>query len=195
MEATSDSQKDAKQGDNNPLPVRQPAPKVSEVAVVNPSAPTSKENEVPADREQKQGCYPGTHDKQPLLFQMVERTDFNRFERSTLLLGWFGLGIGLLSLLAAGIAGFFVYHQWREMNSQTGYMNRAAIQARSDSAASSAATAKQLEGIQAQITAAQDGTKALQGQLMEARHSTGIAAQLLAIETGAVIDLTSTTTA
>jgi hypothetical protein len=71
------------------------------------------------------------------------------FERRTLLFGWLGLGIGFCSLLAACIAGFYVYHQWWEMNSQTGYMNRAAKQARKDSIDASKATADQLAAMEA----------------------------------------------
>ncbi len=151
MEAEGGSQYEAKEGDNAPLPVSEPAPKTLGVSPINAAEPANEKDEVTADSKPELGCYQGAEHKQPFLFQTVENDGFSRFERRTILLGWFGLGIAFVSLLAACVAGFFIYQQWREMNAQTGYLNRAATQARDDSAASAVATAKQLATLQEQL--------------------------------------------
>jgi hypothetical protein len=171
MEANSDSHNDAQRGDQNPLPVTHPAPKAVEVPAVDPPIPARKQNEAPADPKQEHGCYHRTHNKQPCLSQIVDKNNLSLFERRTILLGWIGLGIGFLSLLAASIAGFLIYHQWWEMNTQSGYMNRAAIQARKDSADSSISTQKQVAIAQQQAQAAQDSVKAIQRQTQIAERA------------------------
>lgn len=164
MKTNNDSENDAQQRDKNPLPVTHPAPETVEVPTVNPPAPAGMQNEAPTDPKQEYCCCYRSNTKQPFLFQQVESKEFSGFEKRTILFGWFGLAIGFLSLLAAYIAGFLVYHQWLEMNTQSGYMNRAAIQARKDSADSSATTSKQLAIAQQEATAAQDSVREVERQ-------------------------------
>jgi hypothetical protein len=155
METNSDSQNDAQRGDQNPLPVTRPTVKTVEASSVDPLIPSGEQNEVLADLKQKHGYRHGTNVKHPFFIKAVESREFSHFEKRTILFGFLGLAIGFLSLVAACIAGYFVYHQWWEMNAQTGYMNRATKQARADSAASTVAIAKQLAIMQGQLTQAQ----------------------------------------
>jgi hypothetical protein len=160
-ELKGDSQEQTKEEKKDPLSAGQAALEISNEPSVDPIVPVGKKNDGPANPKQEHAYCQSDGSVHPL----------NKFEKRTILFGWLGLGIGFFSLLIACIAGFLIYHQWWEMNSQTDYMNRAAIQARRDSAASSEAITKQLAALQDQITAAQNGTKALQGQMTEARRS------------------------
>jgi hypothetical protein len=89
--------------------------------------------------------------KRTLPVQIVDNKEFSNFERVTIWYGGLGILIGFLSMIAAVVAGYFVYHQWQEMNQQTGFMNRAAIQARQDSASTSESVAKRLSIMQGQL--------------------------------------------
>jgi hypothetical protein len=62
------------------------------------------------------------------------------FERQTLTVAWFGFAIGFLSVVAAIVAGFLIYEQFKEMNAQTNILDMTLKQTRADSASSSIAT-------------------------------------------------------
>jgi hypothetical protein len=88
---------------------------------------------------------------EPLLVRVVEDDELNSFEQKTVLFGKWGVGVAALSLLAASVAGFYVFQQFREMSAQTDLASRAARQARIDAAASGRDFAKQIGMLQAQI--------------------------------------------
>jgi hypothetical protein len=173
METSGDTKGESKQGDRDPLPIKQPAPAAAGAPAVNPPAPANQQSNALANPEQEQGRLHGAHDLQPHLSQLVgnkepsRNNELSRFERQTIRLGWFGLGVSFLSLLAAFIAGIFVYQQWREMNAQTGYMNRESKRARIDSAEASISTAKQMQIAQKQADAAQKQVAAVTSQMRE----------------------------
>src|ERR1039458_2912987 len=160
METNSNSPANTQKGDTNPLPVGQSAPKAQQVQPVDLATPPGKKNEIAADTKQESSDDERANNKHPYIVQIIENAERNRFEKRTILLGWFGVGLGFLSLLAACLAGYFIYHQWWEMNAQTGYMNSAANQARHDSAAASKATVDQLRLMQGQLTQQEASTKA-----------------------------------
>ncbi|MHB8389629.1 MAG: hypothetical protein ACYDBH_08610 [Acidobacteriaceae bacterium] len=151
METDSDSQNEAQRGDQNPLPAAHPAPKTGEVPAVDPLIPAGKQNEAHADPKRKHGYCHVNNAKHPVFVKTVESREFSPFEKRTILFGFLGLAIGFLSLLAACIAGYLVYHQWWEMNAQTGFMNLAAKQARVESASSTVSTASQIAIMQGQL--------------------------------------------
>ena len=103
------------------------------------------------------------------------------FERKTVSFGLYGLFISGASFIAAIIAALVFFSQLKEMSKQTDLLDITAEQARTDAKNSAVATAKQLGDIQAQITIAQTGTSALQGQLNEARRMADAASQQLRI--------------
>lgn len=167
MEANSDSQKDAQQGDKNPLPVSHPAPAQPPEPTVNRAAPPEIQQNVGTDPQAKKGEQKPREDRGPLPIRVIEDDELSTFERRTVRLGYWGVVIGSLSLLAACVAGFLVYHQWWEMNSQTGYMNRAAIEARIDSAKNTLIVQQQLKIAQDQATAAQKQVSAVTRQMRQ----------------------------
>jgi hypothetical protein len=152
IEAGGNTQKDAKQGDKDALPITQPAPKTPEVPTVDHPIPACKEGEIGSNLKQKHGYCHGGNSKNPFYVYVQGDKELSTFEKRTVFLGYVGIGIAVFSLLAACVAGYFVYHQWREMNAQTGYMNRAAKQARTESATSAVSTAQQLKILQGQLT-------------------------------------------
>src|ERR1035441_1369513 len=120
----------AGEGEQHPFPIAKPVPAQPTIEPVDPVKPPAPQSELPAPPAQPQAAGKPDHAPEPLLIRLVDEA--STFERRTVVMGWVGLGIGFLSFLAALIAGFLIYHQWREMNAQTGFMNRAAIQARKD---------------------------------------------------------------
>jgi len=92
------------------------------------------------------------------------------FERKSIRIGNLGVIVSFCSLLAACIAAYVVFQQFKEMSAQTELLNRAARQARIDSAATDIATGKQLK-------IAQQSLDAIQGQLKEARRNADYARQ------------------
>ena len=149
--ATEDKPPDeAGKGDENPLPIAEPVPTQPPVEPVRGLVQTSRpQGEFATPPAQPQPI----EEPQPIPVLLEPSCiPLGTFERRTILIGWVGLSIGFLSFLAAILAGFLIYQQWWEMNSQTELMNRAAIQARKDSAAASVATAAQLQDLQDQIT-------------------------------------------
>jgi hypothetical protein len=141
---------EASSGDKNPLPIAEPVPAQSTIKPVNPIEPVAPQGELPTQPTQPQPAGKPDPAPEPLLIRVVDEP--SRFERRTITLGWLGLFLGFLSFLAAIIAGGLIYHQWLEMNAQTGFMNRAAIQARKDSADSGIAAANQLTILRGQLT-------------------------------------------
>jgi hypothetical protein len=160
IDAGSSGKNDAQKGDKDALSFSHPAPKAPEISPLDLPVPASKKSEAAPDLEQKRGSCQGARSKRPLDVYVVRDEESSTFEKRTILLGVVSLGIAALSLSAAIIAGFLVYHQWWEMNAQTGYMNRAALQARTDSATSERATAAQLALMQGQLTQQQEAFKA-----------------------------------
>lgn len=115
----------------------------------------------------------------PLLVRIIEDDELSKFEEKTVRFGRWGIFITTLSLIAASCAAIFVYQQVQEMRGQTDLLGTAAHQARVDANDSAKTSAEQLRALQSQITVAQSGTKALEGQLFEARRSADIAARQL----------------
>lgn len=113
--------------------------------------------------------------------RIISGNELTSFERKTVSFGLYGLFISGASFIAAIIAALVFFSQLKEMSKQTDLLDITAEQARTDAKNSAVATAKQLGDIQAQITIAQTGTSALQGQLNEARRMADAASQQLRI--------------
>jgi hypothetical protein len=92
------------------------------------------------------------------------------FERETVRIGNLGVIVSFCSLLAACVAVYFVYQQFKEMSAQTKLLSQSSEQTAKDSAATEASTTKQL-------AIAQRSLDAIQGQLKEARRSADYARQ------------------
>ena len=189
MDAKNNNTDKTREGDECTLPAAKP---VSSEAPVRPIAavdPTAPQNKLSAQPLQQQPTQEPQKSVEPLSVKIIEDDELNSFERKTIRYGGAGVFVAFLALLAASVTGFFIYHQFEEMNAQTGLMNRAAVQARLDAKDSALTTAQQLAALQAQITTAQNGTKALQGQLKEARRSADIAARQLELTNRAWIKI------
>jgi hypothetical protein len=89
---------------------------------------------------------------EPLLVRVIEDDELSSFEQKTVLFGRWGVGVAILSLLAASVAGFFIFQQFEEMAAQTDLASRVAKQARIDAKDSSTVAAKQLAILQNQLT-------------------------------------------
>lgn len=165
MEPNTHAADEKPKGEENPLPLSEVTHVNPQVGDVNPITPLPAQQNLAAQnpQEQAQGC--GKKNNEPFRVAIVENNELSIFEKKTVLLGKLGLVIAGVSLLAACLAAFLIFQQFKEMAAQTNLLNIQIRQAREDSANSSVATAKQLE--------------ALQGQLDAARHSAGIAAQQL----------------
>lgn len=162
--------------DESPLPVAKPMTAQPEVQATAPSIPAPPQGELAAQPAQQQPQQEATDILKPLLVRIVEDDELSSFERKTIRYGALGILVAFLALVAACVTGYFIYQQFAAMEEANTLADYVAKKARLDSAASSIATAKQMNGLQAQIIAAQEATKALQGQLVESRRSANIAA-------------------
>jgi hypothetical protein len=137
---------------HDPLAVAKTAPADPAVSVADPvvSAPTQQavssdlSGEDPADDRERP---PG-----PLLVRVVRDDDLNAFESKTVKYARLGVGLSVLSLVAAIAAAIVFYLQFREMSKQTGILNTSAQQAKADSKAAGTATATQLRIMQDELT-------------------------------------------
>jgi hypothetical protein len=98
---------------------------------------------------------------QPLRVDLIKDGELTSFEKKTVRLGYWGSIIAACSLVAACVAAWVVFGQFKEMAGQTDLMDIASRQARRDSAEASAATAKQLQIAQQQADAAQEQVAAV----------------------------------
>jgi hypothetical protein len=171
MDAKNNNADKTREGDERTLPIAKPVSSEAPVQPVASVEPTAPQNNLSAQPLQQQPAKEPQKPLEPLSVKIIEDDELNHFERKSIRYGGVGILVAFLALLAASVTGFFIYHQFEEMNAQTGLMNRAAVQARLEAKDSAINTAKQLGALQAQITTAQNGTKALQGQLREARRS------------------------
>jgi len=152
METNSDSPAIIQKDDTNLLKVSQSAPKTQQVQPVDLAPPSCKKNDIAADTNHESDGDERVNTTHPYVVQLIERSGLSRFEKRTIFLGWFGVGLGFLSLLAACAAAFYIYGQFTEMRMQTKIL--------SDSSSDAAcATAKQLALMQGQLTQQQDAFK------------------------------------
>ena len=179
MNSYPKSNNEKAKGSQDPLPISEGAPTKPQEIPTQTGTPAAAQKEVSADLQQDARSGKIPKEKKPFRIEVVKNEELSSLETKTVIYAKVGLLISLLALIAAGAAAYFVFQQFKEMADQTDLLNRGARQARVDSAASSAATTKQLAGLQAQITTAQAGTKALQGQFIEVRRSADIAARQL----------------
>jgi hypothetical protein len=92
-----------------PLPVSQPAPKTAGAKTVDAVAPACQGDHAPTHSEQE--CNRHNRVKN-------HPKDVSHFERKTVLLGWIGVSLAFLSLLAACAAAFYVYKQFGAIQRQ-----------------------------------------------------------------------------
>lgn len=152
----------------------------SQASVLKPNiGPTPPNNRADTGRPDDPQPQPIRMVNESIAVRITENNELSTFERKTL--GWARLGFWIAggTFAIAFITGWIFFRQLKEMSNQTDIQFRASAQARRDAKDAAIITSKQLEALQTQITAAQDGTKALQGQLSEARRSVAIAAQQL----------------
>jgi hypothetical protein len=129
------------------LPVELPKPIVS-YPIVKQDIPSSPPN----DASRRDAKKP----KEPLQIRIVEDDELNSFEKKTIRFGTAGIVVAGLSLIAACLAAFFIFQQFKEMAAQTDLSSRSAKQARVDAKDSGIATAKQLAILQGQLTQQRD---------------------------------------
>jgi hypothetical protein len=125
----------------------------------------------------------------PFTVRVIEDDELSAFERKTVAFGKWGLVIAALSLLAACVAALVVFQQFKEMAAQTDLLSRASRQNRKDNADAAITTGKQLAGLQAEIVAARNSSKALQGQLIQAHRLADTAARQLELTNRAWIKI------
>lgn len=89
------------------------------------------------------------------------------FESKTIRLGIYGLFVAVFSLCAACVAAYLVFQQFKEMAAQTELLNRAARQARIDSAQSEITTTRQIATLAKQASAAEGSVAAIQQQTFQ----------------------------
>ena len=145
---------------------------VPEIATQTPagSVPTNGEGEAKAEKL-----------IEPLQVRIVSGDKLTSFERKTVGFNRYGLLISGASFIAALVAAWVFFGQLKETSKQTDLLDITAEQARTDAKNSALATARQLAAVQAQITVAQTGTAAFEGQLKEARRMTDLASEQLRI--------------
>jgi type II secretory pathway pseudopilin PulG len=163
----TDPNRENKQAEGNqpPLSGGEGAPAHPNEDSGQPSVPAAPEEKIAAGFQQ-QASSPETSDRRkPLQVEVIEDDELSRFEGLTIRFGKVGLVISALALLAATLAAYYVFQQFKEMSAQTELLSRAARQARRDSAQASVAVTKQLEIAQLQTSAAQESVEVLRDQL------------------------------
>jgi hypothetical protein len=89
----------------------------------------------------------------------VKDDTLSSFERKTVIFAKWGILVAFLSLVAASVAGYYVFQQFQEMAMQTNILNGEAGRARRDAKDTGIATAQQLALSRQQVSAAQDANR------------------------------------
>lgn len=165
LETKPNSDNSARKGEQDPLLVGQTSPADQYAKLSDPVVPPPIEKQVPRDPQQQTEDTKAVNLQEPITVRVIEDDELSAFERKTARFGFWGLLIAGCSLFAASVAAYFVYRQLEELDLQNAIASTVAEDARIGSMESETTTAKQLHALQAQITAAQNGSKALQGQL------------------------------
>jgi hypothetical protein len=154
MEPNKAETKKATTGTVSPIPIANSVPSAPPMPSTEPLLPSSVKHTAPENPDQqigqsRNGNVPSG--LSPFLVRIIEDDEPGSFERRPVKLGVFGLFISTLSFIAASIAAYFVFQQFKEMADQTELLSRSAEQARKDSKESGAATARQLSLLQGQL--------------------------------------------
>src|ERR1700722_7291331 len=152
-------------GNRQPLPVGDSAPQEPVKTPSQPSVPAASKQEIAAALQQQNGGPEIPKERKPLRVEIVKDDELSAFEKKTVIYTIIGIFISFLAFIAACVAIVFVYQQFKEMADQTDILNRQARQARSDSAAASLVTDKQLSIAQQRATAAQNQVAAVTRQM------------------------------
>jgi hypothetical protein len=154
-------------GEQAPLALGNPTASEPPKPTFNLQIPTNLEEKIASALER---AYPEDYEykiKQPVRVDVIKDEELTRFEKKTVRFGYWGLIIASCSLLAACIAAWGVFQQFKEMASQTELLSRSARQARRDSAEASLTTAQQLRIAQQQASAAQEQVRAVARQMRQ----------------------------
>ena len=165
MNADSHSADEAAAGDKHSLPVGEAAATTSPVKAVDSPAPASAQQNISADLRKEPREHGEPKGDKPLVVRIIEDDELSSFERKTVTFGKWGITIAAVSLIAACIAAFAVYQQFKEAASQTDLLQIAAKQARRDSAAAGIRGQQEIAVLQAQATAAKNSVEAIQRQM------------------------------
>ena len=165
MGTDSDGNDSSRNGEKSPLAVGKSASTESAKQISNlqiepdlqEKVVRALKSEIPCDREYKDG--------QPVRVEIVDSEKLSQFEKKTIRVGFGGVVIAALSLLAASGAAELIFQQFKEMAAQTELLSRAEKQARRDSAEASITAAKQLSIAHQQATAAQQEVSAVSLQM------------------------------
>jgi hypothetical protein len=137
------------EGDGDTLPVGEVATAPEKEIIATPSTANSRSGLAP----------PTEGHKQPLEVRVIRDERPSVFEKRTVAIGWAGFGIAVLSLIAACIAGYYVYGQFIQMKQQTKILSDTLAKAKEDSVQANRDTQRQLHFAKA-ITFAHPGTGA-----------------------------------
>ncbi|MDE3185950.1 MAG: hypothetical protein KGM96_00320 [Acidobacteriota bacterium] len=169
MDADPNKDEGSSHGKEDSLPVGKTSPANDSKQPLYLQIPTDLQEQISGALQRAYRHEDERNIKDPIRVEIVKDEELTRFEKKTVRFGYWGVVIASCSLIAACVAAWMVFQQFKEMATQSDLLSRAAEQARKDSNENAKVVAKQLSGLQAQITAAQQGARALQGQLAESR--------------------------
>lgn len=151
MDTDPNPDNEAGHGAENPLSVGEPAPANASEETTSDVVSKSIKDEISRQLAEKDAEDSQKPKEKPLSVRLVKDGTLTFFEEKTVRFGKYGAVIAALSLIAAGVAAYFVYQQFAEMNLQSSILSASALRARIDSNESSKATSKQMEALQTQI--------------------------------------------
>jgi hypothetical protein len=157
--------------DMDEAPILLKASAEQEVQAVEPIIPAALQQDIPSDFNLPKPPEQIGNENHPIMVRAIEDDDLTSFEKKTVRIGKWGVGVAAASLLAAIVAGMGVWLQFGEMSKQTGILAAAFEKQKQDSVENAKTTAKQLKILQDQVVAAQGSAGAIQKQSRTAERA------------------------